>query len=67
MEIVKKIKEKSCILSEFPLDERSADDRKKYKTPYLLPDGSVINLSYERIRAPEIMFSPEKIGLELPG
>lgn len=67
MEIVKKIKEKYCSLSEYPLDDKSADDRKKYKTPYLLPDGSVIELSYERVRAPEIMFAPEKIGLEYPG
>jgi centractin len=32
--------------------------------PYILPDGNIIELSYERNRAPEILFSPEKIGLE---
>lgn len=67
LEVVKKIKEKYCSLSEFSLDEKTFDDRKKNKTPYLLPDGSVIDLSYEKTLAPEILFSPDKIGLEYPG
>jgi hypothetical protein len=29
-----------------------------------LPDGTEINLSHEKFRAPEILFNPEKIGLE---
>jgi len=34
---------------------------------YLLPDGTALEIMHERIRAPEIMFSPERIGLEYPG
>lgn len=34
---------------------------------YHLPDGQVIQLGQERFKAPEILFSPDKIGLEWPG
>ena len=37
---------------------------KKIKDPYILPDGNVLELSYEKNRAPEILFKPEKIGME---
>lgn len=32
-----------------------------------MPDGSTIKLSRERFEAPEILFEPEKIGLECMG
>ena len=41
------------------------DDKKRVQ--YTLPDGTTIELTHERIRPPEIMFSPDKIGLEYPG
>ncbi|KAJ1678769.1 centractin- actin- protein of the dynactin complex [Spiromyces aspiralis] len=34
---------------------------------FKLPDGRVIRLGTERFRAPEILFSPEIVGLEYPG
>lgn len=66
MEIVKKIKEKTCSLSTTPLaDEKTGIlEDKKTKAQYILPDGVPIELGTERIRAPEILFNPERIGLE---
>jgi centractin len=34
---------------------------------YHLPDGEQIQIGSEKFRAPEILFSPDKIGLEWPG
>jgi actin-related protein len=34
------------------------------KDQYKLPDGTVIDLGIEKIKAPEILFNPSKIGLE---
>jgi len=36
-------------------------------TNYLLPDGQNIKLGAEKYKATEILFSPDKIGLEYPG
>lgn len=32
-----------------------------------MPDGQIIQLGSEKYKAPEILFSPDKIGLEWPG
>ena len=45
--------------------EREREDRSS--SAYHLPDGSQIQLGSEKHKAPEILFSPEKIGLEWPG
>ena len=50
----------------FSSKEKLLED-KKVKDPYILPDGSVLELTNEKTRAPEILFSPEKIGLEYMG
>ena len=34
------------------------------KDPYILPDGRILEIESEKFRAPEILFQPEKIGLE---
>lgn len=39
----------------------------EHQTSYILPDGSHVMLNKEKILAPEILFSPERIGLEYPG
>lgn len=47
-EIVKKIKDRKCFLSPTQIqDERFVDER-KVKDPYMLPDNSVIELTYEK-------------------
>lgn len=68
-EIVKKIKEKYCYVA--PMNSSNdeflkvQDDRAQ--TSYLLPDGTQMKISSEKYKAPEILFSPDKIGLEYPG
>ena len=68
-EIVKKIKEKYCYVA--PMNSSNdeylkvQDDRSQ--TSYLLPDGNQMKISTEKYLAPEILFSPDKIGLEYPG
>jgi centractin len=37
------------------------------QTDFTLPDGKVIKLGNERLRAPEILFNPEIIGIESIG
>lgn len=46
-------------------DYSNVDDKNKIN--YFLPDGQEINIQTEHIEAPEILFSPQKIGLEYPG
>lgn len=51
--------------------ELNHKDNKKVKSTrgevlYYLPDGTHISLGNERFIAPEIMFDPSKIGLEVP-
>ena len=42
-------------------------DPSKYQTNYTLPDGKVINVGTERFHAPECLFNPKMLGLDLPG
>jgi len=39
----------------------------KTQSNYVLPDGSKMKIANEKFLAPEILFSPDKIGLEYPG
>lgn len=67
-ELVRQIKEKNCYVATiFSNEERFLDDPSKNINTYLLPDGRPINLGPEKYRAPEILFSPDKVGLEYPG
>lgn len=68
-QIVKNIKEKYCNVSYTPLKEVYYKDKDSNKNDieYYLPDSSVISLKTEHIEAPEIMFTPQKIGLEYQG
>jgi centractin len=64
-EIVKKIKEKTCSVSNVPIsDDKGNLEDKKIKSQYVLPDGTSLELGSERIRAPEILFNPERAALE---
>ena len=67
-EIVRRIKEQACsLLTSSGGDEKKADLEQKKKINYLLPDGSEIRLAEEKFRAPEVLFSPDIIGMEYPG
>lgn len=72
-EIVRAIKEKICYVA---LDfQQELNDYQKSKdkpdvdrrVEYELPDGSKIKIGDLRIRTPEILFDPSKIGLDIPG
>ncbi|CAK62550.1 unnamed protein product (macronuclear) [Paramecium tetraurelia] len=65
LEIIKKIKEKRCFLSPTMIAEEKFQEERKIKDQYMLPDNNTIEISYEKQRAPEILMSPEKYGLEL--
>ena len=45
-------------------EDKFLEENKKVKDPYILPDGSILEMTNEKSRAPEILFSPDKIGLE---
>jgi centractin len=62
--LVKRIKEKRCSVSPSAQADDKFLEEKKIKEAYILPDGNTLELSFEKNRAPEILFSPEKIGLE---
>lgn len=46
--------------------EKEKNAEKKNTIPYILPDGSQIDLGSERLKAPEILFNPSLVGLECP-
>lgn len=68
------IKEKRCtVVQTAGGPDKYTKDRegplKELKKPikYVLPDGTDMTVGEEKYLAPEILFSPEKIGLEYPG
>lgn len=65
-EIVRTIKEKYCHLvsTGYKEDEGRED---KNRNIYRMPDGEDVELSSEKFKAPEILFSPEAIGFEYMG
>jgi len=67
-ELVKQIKEKNCYVATiYSSEDKFMDDSNKNPSTYLLPDGRPINLGAEKYRAAEILFSPDKVGLEYAG
>jgi len=70
-EIVKRIKELQCYVAPMGQDTDRAypkeKEGEKNTSMYHLPDGQIINLGPEKFKATEILFSPDKIGLEYPG
>uniref|UniRef100_H3A4B0 Actin related protein T3 n=2 Tax=Latimeria chalumnae TaxID=7897 RepID=H3A4B0_LATCH len=55
-EIVREIKEKCCYIAQGDAALQNLE------THYTLPDGQVITIGSERVRAPEVLFRPELIG-----
>lgn len=71
-EVVRQIKEKISYVALDPKREEKEWASGMFKpenklVEYTLPDGQKIKLGEERFRAPEILFDPERIGLEYPG
>ena len=71
-EIVRMMKEKTAYIALDPRKEEKDWSQGIWKNEkrdieYVLPDGQKIKIGAERFRAPEILFSPELIGLEYQG
>jgi len=68
LEVVRDIKEKICYVA-FSSDKTEKEDTEDLEpeVPYKLPDGNVIQIGSEKIRAPEVLFNPALIGLEYVG
>lgn len=78
LQFVREIKEKACFVALDFDEEMRLVDKKITETEagrtlddlefeYELPDGQEITLAEERFRAPEVLFNPMKIELEVPG
>nr|XP_004657772.1 actin-related protein T2 [Jaculus jaculus] len=64
--LVDDIKEKLCYVALDPekeLCQRAEDTLREYK----LPDGNVIYIGDQLYQAPEVLFSPEQLGVHSPG
>lgn len=66
MELARTIKEQKCYVSPAKIDMNSPSERALPET-FTMPDGRIIPLSNERYLASEILFTPDRLGLELPG
>jgi len=64
IEVVRQIKEQSCIISPENKDLTTLQEiYSKNEQCYSLPDGQELRIGYERVRATEILFHPELAGI----
>ena len=67
-EIVKDIKEAVCSVAlDFKKEMQLYEEDDKKKIEYTLPDGKKIQIGNLAIRTPECLFSPNMLGLDVPG
>lgn len=61
-EILRDIKEKLCYVAEDVNTESQMAYKNRTRRPYLLPDGTEIQIGSSRFMAPEILFTPGMLG-----
>ncbi|OMJ89705.1 hypothetical protein SteCoe_8069 [Stentor coeruleus] len=66
IELARTIKEQKCYVSPAKIDMNSPLE-KALPESFTMPDGRIIPLANERYLAAEILFTPDRLGLELPG
>jgi len=67
-ETVRRIKEKFCYVGyDLKAEARLATETTCLDETYTLPDGRVIHIGRERFEAPEALFRPDLLGLEVGG
>lgn len=68
LEVVRDIKETLCyVVGDFDAAEKEARESHLCEKNYELPDGRKILIGKERFECPEILFQPQKAGMQLEG
>jgi len=66
LEGVRRLKEALCYVAEDYAAE-SARPEKEIEASFVMPDGVTVTVGNERFQAPEAMFAPEMLGLDMEG
>jgi actin beta/gamma 1 len=67
-EIIRDIKEKLCYVAlDYEKEKLTSIKTNIIEHNYELPDGQIVRIGSERFRAPEVLFKPSLIGLEVRG
>lgn len=68
LEVVRDIKERLCYVTmDTDKELQRAQVDPTIERQYEMPDGQFIRISTERFQSPEVLFTPELIGLEISG